>query len=450
MSSFASSSPPTVIHGFNHRAPSIEYHAWIDDAQAYVFNQTGFAGGTMSWILFDLHVPVTIRVRPHRLVDTARLLPRRKGIKVHLEDNTVMLVIKEPGSYFLEWDDNLELPFFIFARPPENPLPAPAGRTITFGPGEHRPGRIELKTGDRLHLEGGAEVFGSIYARDASHVSITGRGVIRQSHLPFGGRGEESFPIELIDCRDIVIDGLVLADGCHWNVVFRNCDQVHVSHLTILSERSYSTDGINPCDSRHVIIEHSFIRCKDDCISVKGLQRKVADEARVAISDIDVRDCLFWSDNNNGLVVGTETWAADIHAIRFHRIDFIRISGACGDWAGAFAVQALADTHIYDIVFDDIEVECCSGNPFSILYLDEVYGIPGERKPAGALIENVTFQNIIFHEKPRRRSFIQGRDAKHRVQNVVFENVRFGPTSVLSAADLRLQTNLHVSHLTFR
>ncbi len=442
MSSATTHSRPTI-------QPSIEYRAWVDGQEVYVYNHTGYAGGTMSWIFLDLHALVTVRVQPHRQIDEVRVLPRRKEIAAAWDGTVAEISIEEPGSYLLEWDQTLELPFFIFARPPEIPSPVPPGRLISFGPGEHRPGLIELQSGDELHLAAGAEVYGAIRAVGANHIRITGRGILRQSHLPFGGKSPERHPLEMIDCQDIVVEGPIFLDGCTWNVVFRNCDRVVVRDITVLSERPYSTDGINPCDSRDVLIERCFARCKDDCISIKGLQRKTPLAALKPIRNITVRDCLFWSDNNNGLVVGTETWASEIHAIRFERTDLVRVTGTCGDWAAAFAVQALADTRIHDIVFEDIDVEYCSGNPFSLLFLDDVYGIPGERREGGGVIENIRFANIRFHQVPRRHSLILGRDAERRVRQIQFISIQSGGKMVTRAEDFRVETNAFADEVTW-
>ncbi len=431
-----------TVHARTNIPPSIEYQAWVGGKEVYVWNHTGFAGGTMSWIFLDLHSPVEVRVRPHRQVDEVRVVPRRSRIETAWDGTTATLQIEKPGSYFMEWDQCLELPFFIFARPPELETPAAAGgQRIEFGPGEHRPGRIELKTGDELYLAPGAEVYGAISANGAQNIRITGRGILRQSHLPFGGVEGQRHPVEMIDCKDVLIDGPIFLDGCTWNIVFRNCDRVQVRNITVLSERPYSTDGINPCDSRDVLIENCFARCKDDCISVKGLQRNTPPERMLPIHDITVRDCLFWSDNNNGLVVGTETWASEIRDIVFQRTDFVRVAGTCGDWAAAFAVQSLADTRLHGIVFEDIDVEYCSGNPFSILFLDEVYGIHGERREGGGVIENIRFANIRFHQIPRRHSLILGKDPLRLVQNVLLENIRFDQNVVSTPKALRLETN---------
>lgn len=426
-------------HRRTKRKPSIEYRAWINGEEVYVFNHLGFAGGTMSWISFDFHEPVEISVEPHRRVDHARVLPRRAGAPLTIDGNRFTTQITQPGHYLVEWDGLLELPFFIFAKVP---VPKPeSGRLIAFGPGEHRPGCIHLESGDRLHLEAGAEVYGAIRAVDAHDIRITGPGILSQAHLPFGGRDEERHPLELVNCRDVVIDGPLFLEGCTWNVVFRNCDDIQMRNSVVFSERPYSTDGINPCDSRHVVVENCLVRSKDDCISVKGMQRDTPAAERKPICGIRVRDCLFWSDNNNGLVVGTETWASEIHDIRFERTDFVRVSGTCGDWAAAFAVQALFDTTVRDIVFSDIDVENCTGNPFSILYLDEVYGIPGERRDEGGVIKDIVFENIRFHQRPHRRSIVEGRDAIRTVGAVEFRGVTFGGQTVRSADDLRLVTN---------
>jgi molybdopterin-binding protein len=285
---------PSFTHSRLKKAPSAEYRAWVDGKEAYVFNHLGFAGGTMSWVALDLHDVVEIRIRPHRHFDEARVLPRRAGISTILENGEIAFQISKPGNYMVEWDGLLELPLFVFARPPQEERgQGPAGRRIEFGPGDHHPGCIHLSSGDELHMAAGAEVYGSIKAENASNIRITGSGILNQSHLPFGGKGEERHPLELINCQDVLIDGPIFLEGCTWNIVFRDCDRVTIRNASILSERPYSTDGINPCDSRDVLVENCFIRSKDDCISVKGLQRKTPRAERKAIKGITVRDCLF-------------------------------------------------------------------------------------------------------------------------------------------------------------
>lgn len=451
MSATTNAGPTSFLtHSRLKKAPSAEYRAWVNGEEAYVFNHLGFAGGTMSWLSLNLQGDVEIRIRPHRKIDEARVLPRRAGVIAIQEGNDILFKISKPGNYMVEWDALLELPFFVFARPPlEKKSSKPPGRRIEFGPGDHHPGCIHLFSGDELYLAAGAEVYGAIKAENASGIRITGCGILNQSHLPFGGKGEERHPLELINCQDVEIDGPTFLEGCTWNIVFRDCDRVTIRNTSILSERPYSTDGINPCDSRDVLVQNCFIRSKDDCVTVKGMQRKTPKAERKPIQRITVRDCLFWSDNNNGLVVGTETWASEISQILFERADFVKVSGTCGDWAAAFAVQALADSHIHDICFTDIDVETCTGNPFSILYLDQVYGIPGEKTPEGGLIENVVFRNIRFHAKPRRHSIIQGHDATRTIKNVRFENVAFGNRPIVCPDDLRLTPNAHVHGLKF-
>lgn len=440
---------PEAIHSMPHAKPSAEYRAWLGDQEAYVFKLKGFAGGTISWISFDFHEPVTLRVRPHRQVDAVRVLPRRAAVSAGMQQNEATVRIERPGYYLVEWDGGLELPFLIFARvAPKESARNGKGRTLLFAPGIHRPGPIELHSGDHLHLSAGAEVYGAIHAEGAKDIRITGPGILRYDPRLPGDPIWMRRLITLSDCQDVVIDGPVLLDGRNWNVVLSNCDRVHVTGMVILAEWCYSTDGINPCDSRHVLIENCLIRSKDDCVSVKGLQRKVPPRQMKPIHDIAVRDCLFWSDNNNGVIVGTETWASEIRDIAFRRTDFVRVSGTCGDWAGAFSVHALADFPVHDILFEDIDVEYCSGNPFSILFHNEIYEIPGQRRPGGATIRDVTFRDIRFHQAPKRHSLVQGLDAEHRVCGVRFENIRFDGKPVRNASDLRLDSSGHVEKLS--
>jgi polygalacturonase len=216
-----------------------------------------------------------------------------------------------------------------------------------------------------------------------------------------------------------------------------------VSNVKILNERLYSTDGINPVNSRNVTVKNSFIRCKDDCVSVKGLN----DTKRLAINktpihDISVSGCVFWSDNNNGVVIGSETFTESIRNVSFTDIDFLKTSNTCGDIAAVMAVICLHDTTIEDVRFENIRVEHATGPLFSIICPDVLFGnIWGWHNGEGLSIRNIMYKNIKIQCGPHSRSYLHGRDADRVISGVTFDNVEINGKKMRSLTDGRVEAN---------
>lgn len=85
---------------------------------------------------------------------------------MRLESDRV-LVVSLPGPRKLSVEpDGRKGPLLLFANPPEVDPPKPeAPGVIYFGPGIHRPGRIEVASHQTLYLAAGAIVKGGVWAQ---------------------------------------------------------------------------------------------------------------------------------------------------------------------------------------------------------------------------------------------------------------------------------------------
>ncbi len=448
---------------------SAEYSASLDGRPVFVHGYCGFAGGTVSFVSVDLDAAsearlaaggaLEFRVTAHRLVDQVSVRPLSADVACTLEnETTAVFKITRPGHYFVKWDDSFQLPFYLFVHPPcvppAEPAPLPSDRAsnalFTFGPGVHKPGQIRLRSGQTLYLAPGAEVHGTVIAEDASDIRICGRGILKGSHIPFGGTKDERYMICLRRCKRAVVEGITVIDGFAWNIIAHHCDDVVFRWVKVITERLWSTDGINPCASRHVLIEDCFVRSKDDCVAVKGLDWEHPDPRDwQPMHDITVRRLVGWSDNNNGVVVGAETRSSEICRILFEDCDFLFVSNTCGDQAAALTITALDDTRVHDIAFRNIRVEYSLAPLVNVYLTNEVFDIPGTRLPSGGVIENIEFSDITLLEGPSRRSFLCGLDEKRLVRDVRFKNLVVRGQPVSDAAALRLIANPFVRDVSF-
>ncbi|WP_162946198.1 glycoside hydrolase family 28 protein [Chitinophaga barathri] len=144
------------------------------------------------------------------------------------------------------------------------------GGTVVLAPGEYLCGSITLKSKVRLQLDKGALLKGSdkyadyrndafIYGKGLSDVAITGGGTIDGVDC-YNPKGEEGFRgphcIRLIDCQQIVIDGITIKNSANWAINCRNCSGGKVTGVTILGghdglhTRFCSSFTVSGCDFR--------------------------------------------------------------------------------------------------------------------------------------------------------------------------------------------------------
>lgn len=431
---------------------SAEYQIEVNGHPVFMYAQPGFANGTVNFASFDFSGPVTVKVISTWTVYSAEVHPLSAKIPCKVEGKTITFTLDKPLNIYLKMNGTFELPVYIFANPiSDYKIDRTAKNVKYFGPGIHEVGDIELKSGETLFLDAGAVVYGAVYADNAHDVKIIGRGIICGSHYPFqySSAKIQRF-INFRNCQNVEVEGVIILDSFSWTLVFQNCDNVKVERTRILSERLWSTDGLNPCSSRNVTIDNCFIRSKDDCISVKGMAWEPGSKW-YPINNIHVKNCVFWSENNNALVVGCESRAERIENVVFENCDILKSTNTCGDISGTLSVICLDDTYMSDITFDNIRVEYNTTSPINIFYTNLMFGnIPGSRKPEGGILKNITFRNISFTGNFPRTSFVNGLDSKHQPENITFENLSIGGKKVLKAADGNFEINSFTKNIQFQ
>lgn len=239
----------------------------------------------------------------------------------------------------------------------------PAGRFLT--------GAIHLATRINLHLEAGAVVLFStdtadyppvftrwegvelinhsplIYAHRASHVSVTGAGVLdgqgandrwwswsggRQfgwdeghpSQHPARNRlfrmAEDGVPpesrifgdgdylrppfIQFYECDTVLIEGVTLKDAPFWNIHPVLCRNVIVRRVGVFGHGP-NNDGCNPESVDHMLIEDCTFDTGDDCIAIKSGRNADGRRLNVPSQNILIRGCVM-KDGHGGIVTGSE------------------------------------------------------------------------------------------------------------------------------------------------
>jgi hypothetical protein len=235
---------------------------------------------------------------------------------------------------------------------------AAGGGTVVIGPGRYATGPLFLRSHINLHLEAGAVLVASqkpsdypslrgrdegverdVYASlltgvDLVNVSITGAGMIdgqgeswwladdlvrkvrmdgklaREAENPASAplRWPRPRAVNLIRCKDVLIDGLTIQDSPSVSVHLVYCEDVVVDHLCTNHQRiARGTDGVVVDSSRQVRIINGSISAGSDCISIKSGYNQDGRRVNLPSEDVVISGCHLFHTMGSGVAIGSET-----------------------------------------------------------------------------------------------------------------------------------------------
>lgn len=181
------------------------------------------------------------------------------------------------------------------------------GGRLVFHVGRYLTGSIYIKSNVIIHLKEGAILIGSlnpfdynrhgywsalVCAFDQENIGITGKGVIDgrgyqvvQNILTMIHKGiiidnklENDRPMEGLrpqnvyfkNCKNIVIQGILMKNPASWNQQYRQCKNLLVENITVDSKNYWNNDGIDILDCDSVIIRNNYFDSSDDAICLKS------------------------------------------------------------------------------------------------------------------------------------------------------------------------------------
>ena len=373
-------------------------------------------GGTYHFAYFDADEPVTVAIVATQSLAKAVVFPDR--VKSRREGDRFLLDLPGPAKVIVE-PDGKKSPLLLFVNPVEkNPPPKDA---IVFGPGIHKPEKvISVGSGQTLYLAGGAIVKGAVHA-EGTNIVIRGRGILCGNDWEWR-KGPASVTMRLTGDR-IIVEDIIIRGSPHWTIVPTAAANVAIRNVKICNSRVQNDDGINPCNSREVLIEDCLIRSDDDCIAMKGLQRWRPVSPNV--EDITIRDCIFWCDRARVFLLGHESQADFMRRIRVSNIQVPHFASV------PFVLEPGEEMRLEDVTLENIALRgegqggLMTLHPTTNRYMKVL--APGH-------IAGVAFRNITVTGNPRGKyaTTIYGFDAAHSVSNVVLQNVRL-PGGVLTS-----------------
>ena len=285
-----------------------------------------------SFAYWDMSGSVEVEVISHRPVKSVAVRPSARGIQAKVNENRITFRMTSPQQITVEvngWHKALHL----FANAPQTAAPNPNDPGVRyFGPGVHRPGKIQLESDQTVYLADGAVVYGTIEARGASNIRILGRGILDTGAFE---RGQAYGCIRLLNSQNAVVNGIILRDPDLYGLSTFACSNVSISNVKLIGLWRYNSDGIDIHNSQDVSVRGCFVRSFDDSLVVKGIKGR-RDFERQGLgapleTNLPVRRALFegcvvWNDWGRALEVGAETVAPEITDVTFRDCDIIRTS----------------------------------------------------------------------------------------------------------------------------
>ena len=270
---------------------------------------------------------------------------------------------------------------------------AQGGGHVIIPKGVWQTGAIHLMSNIDLHFEDGAELSFStepedylpvvlvmlegircynyssfIYGRDLENVSVTGPGILEgngeawwpwkknmKGMLSLYHAGTDQVPVEervygtvedglrspfiqLVNCKNVLLEGFTLNNSPFWNVDPVWCENVIIRNLTIESpDDSPNTDGINIDACRNVIVEDcTIVSAGDDLYCLKAGRNADGRAVGIPCENVIIRRCKALNHcKSGGIVIGSEMSAGVRNILAYdcdfgHNVNCIRIKSKDG------------------------------------------------------------------------------------------------------------------------
>lgn len=421
-------------------------------------NQTEMA----SFAYFDFEGEVTIRITSSKEIRTVDIRPKEYGIIPVVKGKNIEFKLTKPVQFVVEVN-GYHHALHVFANPVEEyTIDKKDPKVHYFGPGIHEAGRIDVKSGETVFIDGGAIVYGTINSVNTRDIKIIGRGILDASKIE---RDESSSMIFLKQVTNSTVSGIILRDSHFWAIIPTNCDKVVFDNLKLIGFWRYNSDGLDIVNCKNIQLRNSFIRTFDDNIVIRGTKPAYVEPYKI-IENITIDNCVLWNDWGRAIEIGASIVADTIKNITFSncliphftavaldiqncdrgiikdiRFENISMDGLISDslmigaapivpraW-GKIAVLGIYSTFysedsvrgmINNIYFNNIRYNCPIKKDPGVLVNDSLLidRKVSFREYDKFIRDNIYFGDIEFNTKNDATFYFSGFDDNHKVENI--------------------------------
>lgn len=409
---------------------SDHYKVWVSDAEVDVL-----WAESADFAVLECPCPVEFLVRTGGSMEGACIRPLSREITASGDGTSLRFSVQTPQNICVDVPG--QKPLFLYINFPEPDRPDPRDPLVHYyAAGQiHEVGQLDLRSGETLYIEAGAVVRGCVRSSQARDVRICGHGILDGSGYSFA-KGDRVQSIIFEQCEGVVVEDIVMIEPTSWMLVIGCCTNVRVRNLRQIGT-CMSSDGIDICGSKDVIVEDCCLRNNDDNIAIKSLNLNGRHSWRGNVENIRIRRCLFLNGQcGNAMEIGYELSADRVSRIVFEDIDVI---GAHGEGA-VFSIHNGDHATVEDVVWENIRVEHYWDKLVDFRVIQSRYSKDTTR----GTIRGVRLKNIhVTHSEFNPGcsiSLISGFQPSHPVEDVVFEDFHLNGDKVLDGDQLELHT----------
>ncbi len=369
------------------------------------------------------------------------------------------------------------------------------GGTVVIPKGVWKTGRIVLKSNVNLHLAQGAELHFSglvkdylpavftrnegiemyslgacIYANGARNIGITGEGrligpgrgceidSLEKNEITVEVRVPATMPLEqrvfdraeqggfyrptfigLMNCENILIEGISMEKTIFWNIVTEYCDGVTIRRVTIDSKGTPRGDAIDIESTRNVLIEHCHVTTTDDAYTLKAGRGEDGLRVGRPTENVIIRHC-YANNSAGGVSIGTEV-AGGVRNVYVSDCLFEEVGR--GTYLKSRRTRGGGASNIW---FDGLHiVKPKYAFFFDLLGSPQWMGPLGERLPKRDITPLTPYYHDIHFNNIKVDScqmFLRGKGLPERpIDNVTFDNITATGKELIRVADMQASFN---------
>lgn len=331
------------------------------------------------FVMLGANTEIELEIEPQKAFDRVVVRPLSKEVTAEAENKKVKVKLPSCGQYSIEFG-GMHDALLVFVNPEQDfGVDKASSRVLYFGHGVHiMDERIQLKDNQTVFIDEGAVLYGSINAKGKKNIRVVGYGILDNSRMkraneingcaildPNAG-ADTGNPIFFDDCENVVIDGITIVNSSGWNIYLDGCRNILVNNIKLMGQWRYNADGCDFCNCTNGIIQNSFLRTFDDCITVKGFKIN----NHMPIQNILAQNCVLWCDWGKCLEVGAETCAPHISGITFRDCDVIHGNGNMMD------IQQGDGGDIENVRFQNIRLEYTGDEMWPVIQTEEEQDYP--------------------------------------------------------------------------
>ena len=401
--------------------------------------------------IFDFEGKVHVEIKVNDVTVTeAKISPLVYGIEPKVENNTISFDLEYSDNYVIEYNGDPKNAIHLFANPlEEDPITkeeAEADDSIVYiGPGVYKSDAIPVADNTTIYLAGGAYVYGQVRTEGLKNVTIRGRGIIAGEIFDRRTEAEYTIPIEIRSTENVLIEGITILDPAGWTIALHKSKNVTLDNVKIITARQ-NGDGISVQSCSDVTVKGGFVRCWDDALVVKNVDRGTT-------SNVTFDGVTVWTDLAQSMEVGYETNGPTMDNITFKNITVVH-----NFHKAAISLHNCDDAHITNVKYQNITIEDGQNlgdvqddgdNDFLI---DFTIAYHVDWTKSGGIrgsVDGVTIENVKVYELNESVvSRMNGESAESSINNVSINGLEIEGKQVKNTEELKLLKNDYTNNVT--